>query len=872
MLPRLRCALLLIMLGVSAATAGTRGKIAGRVIDAGNGQPVIGAAVVLEGTTLGASTDLDGGYVIINVPPGTYAVRVTSVGYSPTTIRSVVVSADLTTAVDCKLGEKAIQAQEVVVTAQQPFVQKDLTSTESRISGDQIQTLPVEDVQSVVDLQAGVVDGHFRGGRSGEVAYMIDGLSVNDAYSGGAALQVENAAVQEIQVISGTFNAEYGQAMSGVVNVITKEGGDRLSGQITSYAGSYWTSHTDIFWNTGKFAPSRIYNLEGVLSGPILLLPGSSFFLNSRLYNNDGYLYGQRIYRPGDSSNFSATPWRVQSTGDGAYVPMSPDRRWTLLGKLSLRLFGADKLNLSGLSQWQFGRNYEHNFRLEPDGAYRNLRKSLDGALEFTHVFGESAFLTARGSYLTSLYRQFVFSDPYDPRYIDPLRLQQRPVDTFYTGGTEMWQYDREARSIGAKADLTSQITKQHLIKTGIEMRFHRMWRHDFQVRLDATTNYKPELPPPDAPDNLGYLVRPLEAAAYVQDKMEFDYLIVNVGLRYDYFKPTSVVPTNPDALPNSPFENATPKSQLSPRVGLAYPITDRGVIHLSYGEFFQIPPFEFLYEDPGFKVMVLGGVSTVHGNADLKPQQTTAYEIGLQQQLTDDIGMDVTLYYKDIRNLIDTEIRDYLNGAAQYARYVNRDYGNVKGIVLSFDKRLSDNFTASIDYTYQIARGNASDPLSVFLDNQTRPPRESPKSLVALNWDRTHSVNLSVSYVMSDNFDASLIGRAGSGLPYTPSQASYRVAGVNSENKPSFYNVDLAANKYFRIAGERIAVFVKVYNLFDALNELDVFGDTGRAGYTTSLITDPPPQGVNTLKEYFTRPDFYSAPRQVLVGMSVTF
>ncbi|MGC9093829.1 MAG: TonB-dependent receptor [Bacteroidota bacterium] len=861
---------LLIVFAPSFAPAGTKGKIAGKVVSASTGDPVIGASVMIEGTHYGAATDLDGKYVIIDLPPATYSVRASAVGFTPMVVRNVTVSADLTTNIDFRLTEANIQVKEVVVTAQRPLVQKDLTSSESRIESSTIQKLPVEDVQGIVNLQAGVVNGHFRGGRTGEVAYMVDGILVNDAYSGQPALQVENSAVQEIQVISGTFNAEYGQAMSGVVNVVTKDGGGKFVGQLSSYVGRYWTSHSNIFWNDGNSKLSSIYNLEGVLSGPIPFLEGSTFFVNSRLYNNDGPIYGKRVYNPQDSSNFSYTPWYIQSTGDGKYVPMNPDRRWTLMAKLSLNTFRADRLNLSGLYQWRFFRNYEHNFRLNPDGAYRNYENSFGSNIEYTHVFGKNTFLVTRGSLMDTRSYQYVYSDPFDQRYVNPVRLQQRPIDTFYTGGTEMWHYNHDTRTYIVKVDLISQISKQHLFKTGAELQLYRLWSHDYQVRLDATTGYKPALPPPDATDNIEYSMRPMQLSCYLQDKMEFDHLIVNAGVRYDYFKPAYSVPLNPDALPNSSFVDASPKSQVSPRLGLAYPITDRGVIHLSYGEFFQIPPFQYLYQNPDYKVMVSGQVQTVVGNANLKPQRTAAYEVGLQQQLSEVLAMDLTLYYKDIRNLIDTEIHDYLNGAAQYAMFVNRDYGNVKGIVISFEKRFSNGFSANIDYTFQVARGNASDPLSVYLDNQTNPPRESPKSLVPLDWDRRHSLNLTFTYGKDNDYDISIVGRAGSGLPYTPSQSSYRSAGVNSENKPAFFDVDLYANKYFRIGGQSLSVFVKVYNLLDTLNELNVFTDTGRAGYTTSLIYDPPPPAINTLAEYFTRPDFYSPPRQVIAGITI--
>ena len=149
-----------------------------------------------------------------------------------------------------KLSSSVIQLnQEVVVTSQRPLVQKDLTSTSVTISSDEIKMLPVESIGQIVNLQAGVIDGHFRGGRSNDVAYLVDGVAVTDAFNGGFGVQVENSSIRQMEVISGTFNAEYGQALSGVVNIVTQSGSDKFEGYVTGYVGNHFTSHSDIFQN-----------------------------------------------------------------------------------------------------------------------------------------------------------------------------------------------------------------------------------------------------------------------------------------------------------------------------------------------------------------------------------------------------------------------------------------------------------------------------------------------------------------------------------------------------------------------------------------------------------------------------------------------
>jgi outer membrane receptor protein involved in Fe transport len=504
----------------------------------------------------------------------------------------------------------------------------------------------------------------------------------------------------------------------------------------------------------------------------------------------------------------------------------------------------------------------------------------------YTHVFGGSSFLDATLSAFVSDYRQYVFENPLDPRYVKPERQQDVGANSFLSGGTENWHFMHTTTTATARVDFTSQITSVHQIKTGIDIELHKLQYEDFQIRIDASTGYRPQLPVPGSFDFNQYTNHPYQLAAYLQDKIELEYLVVNAGLRFDYFEPDGMTLISPDSIAaldqlqppySGPlFKKARAKYQFSPRIGISYPITDRGAVHLSYGHFFQIPAFSFLYKNPSFRIPLTGNypefIGNTIGNADLEPQRTAMYEIGLQQELSSTIGVTVTGFSKDIRNLLALEIH-IKNDFKKFGKYVNRDYGAVRGFTLSFEKRLTDGFGAGIDYTYQIAKGDASDPNDDYNKAQANPPIESNRVLVPLSWDRRHSINATITLGTPNNFIASLIGRLGSGLPYTPSLQNQRTGLENSDTRPAFYNVDLYCTKELSLEGVHLALFLKVYNLFDTANELDVYGDTGRAGYTLELTrAQAAPRGVNTLQEYYTRPDFYSAPRQVVVGASVGF
>jgi len=247
-------------------------------------------------------------------------------------------------------------------------------------------------------------------------------------------------------------------------------------------------------------------------------------------------------------------------------------------------------------------------------------------------------------------------------------------------------------------------------------------------------------------------------------------------------------------------------------------------------------------------------------------------YEIGLQQALTDEIGITVTCYYKDIRNLLGSEI--YIkNEFRKFSKLINRDYGSVKGITLSFEKRFSSGIGATLDYAFQVAKGTASDPNAAFNNAQANPPIEENKQLVPLDWDGTHTLRFTLTLGVPGDYIASFIGRFGTGLPYTPSLQNQRTGLENSDNKPTFFDVDLYIAKYFEISSQQFSVFIKIFNLFDTLNEVNVFGDTGRAGDTLELTRNQTaPRGVNTTEEYFTRPDFYSSPRQIVIGADISF
>ncbi len=869
--------------------AGTTGKLSGRITDAQSGEPVIGANIIIEGTYMGAAADKDGYYYINNIPPGNYTVIVSSIGYEKVVVKRVPIKIDLTYNLDLKLNPQTISGKEVVVTAERPLVQKDLTSSSVTVTSDDIKMMPVESVGQIINLQAGVVGGHFRGGRSDEVSYLVDGMPITDSFNGSLPIQIENSSIREMEVISGTFNAEYGRAMSGVVNIVTQDGSQNFHGMISAYSGDYLTTHTNLFPNVGKLFTFRTKDYEFSLSGPTKILHNLTFFTTGRYYNDPGYLYGQRIFNVSDNpvngpKDLSGNQI-IFHTGDSAYVPMNPTERYSFNGKLTYSL-PTIKLSYSLFWNKDWNKYFSQQWVWNPDGMMNYYSNGWIHSFQITHIPSQSIYQTLKFSVNRYDYRGYVYANPFDSRYDDPSQGVPSSSYTFQYGGQQTGRYERETIESILQWQFNAQVSRKHKIGLGVEADWYKLYDHEYGLQSPnsgsaSDTVYTPIYAQLGAPGNQAYTKYPTTLSAYIQDKAEYDIMIINFGLRFDYFKPNSQSLydlNNPERDYNFPnagrMVEAKVKTQLSPRLGVSFPITDKGIIHFSYGHFFQIPSFSNLYVNSDEIIMPNGSLSTIMGNPDLEPERTVKYELGLQQALMSDLSLDFTVYYQDIRNLLGMEIITTYHGA-NYARYVNRDYGNVRGFILTLDKRFSDFFSIKLDYTYQIAEGDASDPMAVYYNNQSNPPVQTNKTFVPLNWDQRSTLNISANIGKTNDWNVGLIFNYGSGFPYTE---DVRITqGLSFENdglKPQTYNVDLRAQKTFTFNGLEVNIFALVYNVLDIKNEVNVNAATGRAN--DLLIQDINSAGkiigLNTLQQYINDPSNYSAPRQVRLGLSLGF
>ncbi|HTX18578.1 MAG TPA: TonB-dependent receptor [Bacteroidota bacterium] len=881
---------------ISEAFGGTTGKLTGKVVDAKTKESLPACNIIIVGTTLGTVADIDGNYVILNIPPGKYSIRAQYLGYQPVDVNDVSVSIDQTTKVDFSLMETTVEMQAVVIEGKQDAVKKDVTSSQSTVSADQIKSLPAAEFDDVLGLQAGISKDasggfHIRGGRTTEIAYWVNGISVTDPYDNSRGIDLDNSSIQELQVISGTFNAEYGNAMSGIVNTVTKEGGKDYHGSLNVYGSDYVSNFTSYFPNVDHYNPFSNYNYQGSLSGPI---PGTNntvtFFGNGRYVYDDGYLYGY------DDYNIDGTK------GDGHTVAMNWSKRWLGQANIAYQFVKDLKINtelLYSKDNYQDFNSDTYGFKLEPGGNPFKYAQSYDGTLTINHILSSGTFYTFRTNYFYKTFHQYLFSDPYDPRYESPDSLTTVSY-AFHDKGTDLHRFFRETQSYTAKLDFSSQVSESHLVQFGFEGKAHHLQFDDYYLQ-PLTDNgvpvvpFVPSIPDPTSINRNLYDAKPVEFSSYLQDKIEYKDVIINVGLRFDYFNSKGRVLVDPsDPNINNPlrpgleslsvaqlepyfYRNATPKSQLSPRFGVSYPISVDGVVHFSYGHFLQIPTFQYLYNGGEYKVPGTGTTTSPFGNPDLQPQRTVMYEIGFRQQFMDEFVIDATGFYRDIRDWITagTPIPT-LNGVT-YSVYTNKDYSNVRGITLNFSKRFSNHYSIELNYTYQVAEGSNSNPDDAF--NAAISNQQPVIFLSPLGWDQRHNLNL--DFLVGDQgWNVSLLMKYGTGLPYTPAVTQYTSdRGLstgfepNSRNLPPQFDVDLYANKTFNMFGTDFTAYVKVFNVLDARNVVNVFGDTGEPDFTTSVSgIGPDPARPNTVAEYIRYPWFYAAPRLIQTGLELTF
>jgi len=949
---------------------GTTGKLSGTLIDKETGEPLIGCNIIIEDTYLGTSSNEKGEYALLNIPPNTYSIRFEMIGYKKLVNEGVTIISDKTTSLNGELVSSVIAGEEVVVVAEKKLIQFDVTQSEAIISSEELEGMPVTEVSEVLRLQGGVTvdsDGgiHMRGGRTSEVSYMVDGVPMSDLYDGGIGVQIENDNIQELQVISGTFNAEYGRALTGVVNMVTKDGGNQFEGSLHTYAGDYQSSDK-IYNNLNNLDLEDDYSVSASLSGPILK-DKINFYSSGRVNQSKGWLnglqtftiYGDTIFKDQNNNRYLDGN---EEQKDPYYKGLNWHSSWSTQNKVTFNLLKGTTFKINTILNSRESQDYNFALQLLEDAQITNFNRGSFLGLSISHTLSPTSFLQVNISENKYNYESYLFEDPLDNRYITPdslflARLENRipdhiieqygdqvqyfPAYSLYRAGVDNRRFERETKTNNYKLDFTSQINKYNQVKLGLDFSSHSLMLDTYSL-LDSTLTdqvYTPFIPDKESFTRSYYVRKPTEFAIYAQDKIEYGDMIINLGLRYESFNPNAKIPNNIhepyikdprnpalDTLSNVELENinwgdisyteidsngnevsytyadyysrfndqpnlnqktgwwknTTVKSLLSPRAAVAYPISDKGVIHFAYGYFFKIPDFSLLYDETDYKLSETGSNFGIFGNPDLKPETTVSYELGLKQEVALNTRLELKAFYRDARNYVSSGIPIDLGDGKAYYTFVNKDYSNSRGIIVTAYRRFSNFIGGQLDYTYQVAEGANSNPVEEF--GAVLAGNEPTRSIIPLDWDQTHSLNGSI-FANYKEWGANTVFQFGAGYPYTPQITNYESQGEvlstvllrNSRRKPSTFRMDVKLHRSIRIGELNGKFYIRIQNLTDRRNHISVYGDSGKANQTieqarAQAISPFEPMRPNTLEQFFNRPDWYDPPRQIQMGLQIAW
>ena len=895
---KLRSITLFMLLFTISLFAGETGKISGRVSDFETGEALAFANITIVSQWIdgeeykldnmrGSASDINGDYFILNLSPGIYNVKVAYIGYYAEVRTKVSVSIDKTTNIDFKLKSEALSVTgDIVITAFSiDKAERDLTATKSSYDLSKIEALPgVTDVSDILSLQADVSDGHFRGGRSGEAQYLIGGSSIVNPLDNSRAFDPMTIAFQQVEVYTSGFSAEYGNVQSGVINMVTKEGNTNkwqtridvasTNSYYKTWGGSVYDTRNLIYFDMMNNPDEWIDGFDpdggGVLWGSRLIsgwaekyLPVPPFtFPPSKLSREDSlrtaslvralWLQSQRDV----GLEYDKPDYRVDMSLSGplaknlamfvaarynAVSPVLPsseqDLQQQVLTSFTYKPAQNDKfkllLNYNDEVSNEFDSDFFNNFeRVFNVNINRNTSSQI--GLEWNHVFNQSTFMDVKLGLLNTYDRDninLLGDDEYSTIYNDNSNWR------FYTGPSNH-SVGRLSTSIGKNTtasysisgSLTSQLDKYNLVKAGLQLFYYDM---DVDRRLSATNESSLRLEK--------YHKYPIEGAVYIQDKMEFEGMVANIGLRYDfydfntqYYDDKFSPFRNPTLDPNNYYNTdlAVKKDTkltavLQPRIGISFPVDDQTVLHLNYGVFTQRPAFQYIYINR-FKLQ--GVVNFVRlGNPELNPERTISYDLGVIRRLPYGFSLDLSAYLKDVSNLVQFAIYKDSQGN-QYETFDNKEYADIKGFQIALEKN-EGLLRGFLKYSWASSTGKSSSVFGVGArstydelnpDNSILPDPED----VYLDYDRTHRILGNVTLRTNEeglgigdfkpfsNMSISATYTYQSGRPFT-----YDVSGEGlrfNKRTPDEHDLKLRIDKTFEVGQTTLNVYVEGFNILN--------------------------------------------------------
>ncbi|UCH78766.1 MAG: TonB-dependent receptor [Candidatus Coatesbacteria bacterium] len=828
------------LLSAGLAMAADTGTVSGLVTDQ-NGQPVSGALVVVTGANRFATSNPDGYYVISPVPVGSFEVKASRIGFNEQVKTGVKVIAGLRSNVSFQLQSEATGV--TYIQSEEPLIKFNQVYSESIVGKEQIENQVVDEFADMLVRTPGIVyensdastlNLHIRGGRGNEVAYVVDGVNITNPIVGGAGMQIPVDAIEQMNIIVAGWDAEFGQAQSGIINIQTKEGRDKYTGKIGATQELYTAERK---WDSQKKLESTGLESPG---SPLITWETET---RQTYYSKYRGSFGGPAWPGVDQlSYFVAGDY----TRDWTVYPLpEPRLEWNANGKISIRPTGRLRLVLSGgrarEERQLFSNEYQYNLQGYPFRTAASRRLSAS----FTHNVSDRFYYSVTGATFNEN-RSTITGGKHWLDY-NLNRLKSDATGYFVTSGDYPLYELRDQTYYDGKADFQYELTRvgdnralsMNVVKGGVGLKnqdvdFYQIQAYPSNVYTDI------------------FHVYPYEIYGFVQDKLEYSGMVINVGLRLDIFDPSATFPVDPYDFQwghnnspitgeewvrvnnNSPWRTyadmprtqAEKTYQISPRVGVSYPISDRDKLTFSYGHFFQVPPLIYLYRSTQVQ---LTGAYPIMGNPDLLPQKTVQYEIGVEHLFTDDLKAKVSAYFKDIRDLIDTNRINYEQGW-NYTKIVNADFGSVRGMELALDKRMTRNFSGSLGYTFSVAKGLASNYYQGY--NYAYRGWNVPNRENLLNWDQTHKVDLTVDYRFTlaeiHGLGVNSTLSYGSGMPYSKPPMGTGQPEINAERMPWTIDWNVKGEYSLTYWGLTYTAYCEVINLLNRENVYNFGEDEG--------------------------------------------
>ncbi len=896
------------------------GKITGVVKDASTGEALIGANVLIENTTIGAATNIDGYFVILNVPPKTYNLKASMVGYAPSIYKDVRVSIDQTTEVNFNLTSNTFQTDEVVVIATTPIVQKDVSSSRVNLNVEEIENLPVSSISGVIGLQAGVRSGlEIRGGASDQTAFLVNGVTLRDERNNSPFTGISYSAIDQVQIQTGGFNAEYGNVRSGLINVVTKEGSrDKYSFSLISRYKAASQKHFGIsphdpssYW-IKPFVDPQVAWFGTEALDPISGLPVWDTYTRNQFPQFDGWVaVAEKTLLDDDPTN-DLTPEQAQkiflwqhrritdiqnpdyeidasfggpvpfgqSLGNLRFflsyrqsesmyvVPLSTDGVDDKVGQLKITsdIGEGKKLMVQGLLSQVIGTNDNNAgvagiFRSpESIGAVMNRVSYIDARIfapdywapstidyrsfggKFTDVINPSTLYEVTLSSFTSEYSTNPgrIRDTAKIYNVGGIFLDEAPfgfADYPSTGinGLRMgvgFSNSRDSSVVSvysAKVDFQTQLDQINNIKAGIELNYT-----DNRVNYGSVDKFLPSGRSRSVWSNF-----PIRGAFYIQDKLEFEGMVANVGVRFDYsdpqgewyeYDPYNKAFASENSLGlDTLLKKVTVDKQLdvSPRVGISFPISIDSKLYFNYGHFRQMPTPENLFLLRRFSD---NNAVTRIANPNNPLPKTVAYELGYEQNLFDELLVRVAGYYKDVS--LQSRLVTYISrdNKVSYSRTEPNNYQDVRGFELTLTKNRGEWVQGFINYTYDVRsagnfgfgtyyesaslqRNYEATTTSVY---QEKPiPRPFANANIDFFTPTEFGPKMGSLNLLGD-WRASFVASWTSGYFFSWAGGGSIPGVENNVQWNDFWNVDLRISKTFRFMGIDLQIFADINNLFN--------------------------------------------------------